>query len=185
MSEKTKYIIFTAGVNAQTIGRLREAIVNAHNSRCTEIYILLSSTGGDVHEGLNMGALLKSLPVKVVMHNIGQTDSVANVIFAAGDTRYATANASFLFHGVVLNLQSLQQLESQLNENHKNVIRMREDIAKYFSAYTGIDLAEVTSLMVDGATILSAEQAQLKGIIHDIRDPEIPIGTQVVAIGNA
>lgn len=28
-------------------------------------------------------------------------------------------------------------------------------------------------------------QAQLKGIIDDIRDPAIPVGTQIISIGNA
>jgi ATP-dependent Clp protease, protease subunit len=184
MSERTKYILFTAAVNAQTMGKLREAVIQAHNSRHTEIYILFSSTGGDVHEGLNMAAILKSLPLKIVMHNIGQTDSVANVIFAAGDTRYAQTNSNFLFHGVMLNLNTTQALESQLNEAHKNCIRMREDIAKNFATYAGIELAEVAALMADGATILNAQEAQLKGIIHDIRNPEIPVGSQITSIGN-
>jgi ATP-dependent protease ClpP protease subunit len=110
---------------------------------------------------------------------------VANVIFAAGDARYAQANASFLFHGVVITLGQPSVIESQLHENYKNAVRIREDIAKNFSAYTGIPLDEVTNLMVDGATILSAEQAQLKGIINSICDPEIPVGTHIVGIGNA
>ena len=185
MSEKTKYIVFTAGVSPQTIGKLREAIVQAVNGRYTELYILLSSSGGDVNEGLALAALLRSLPVKVVMHNIGQIDSVANVIFAAGHTRYAQANASFLFHGVLLNLNQTQMLESQLNEAYKNCVRLREDIAKYFSSYTGIDLAQVTALMVDGATILNAEQARAKGIVNEIGEPKIPAGTQIIGIGNA
>jgi hypothetical protein len=45
-----------------------------------------------VSEGLNLAAYMKSLPVKITTHNIGQTDSIANVIFAAGSVRYATPN---------------------------------------------------------------------------------------------
>ena len=184
MPDRTKYIAFTAAINAQTMGKLRDAVITAHNAHHTELYILLSSNGGDVHEGLNMAALLKTLPIKVTMHNISQIDSVANVIFAAGDARYGVANSSFLFHGVMMNSPSPQMSESQLDEAHKISIRLREDIAKNFSTYTGIDLADVTAFTAGGAAILNAEQAQLKGIIHDVCDPKIPAGTQVVAIGN-
>jgi len=179
-----KYIVFTAGVNAQTMASLRVAVIDALRSGCTEVYILISSGGGDVFEGLSMASLLKSLPIKVTMHNIGQTDSVANVIFAAGDVRHASPNASFLFHGVVITLGQPQLLESQLHESYKTAIRLREDIAKNFSTYSGVALDEVNNLMIDGATILSAEQAQLKGIIHSICEPDIASGADITAIGN-
>jgi ATP-dependent Clp protease protease subunit len=185
MADRIRYIVFTAGVNAQTAGQLMRALVEATNAGYTEIYLLLSSGGGDVFEGLSLASVIKSLPLKITTHNIGQTDSVANVIFAAGDIRYAVANASFLFHGVAMNPVPHAMIESQLHETYKNCIRFREDIAKNFSAYTGIALNEITELMIDGATILSAEQAQLKGIVHDVRDPGIPAGTQIVGIGNA
>src|SRR5258707_2894316 len=110
MSEKTKYIVFTASVTAQTISKLREAAVGAANARFTELYILISSNGGDVNEGLNIAALLRSLPPKIVMHNIGQTDSVSNVIFAAGHTPYAPTNASIPFHRGMVNLTQLHMM---------------------------------------------------------------------------
>jgi hypothetical protein len=69
MSEKTKYIVFTAGVNAQTIGKLREAVVTAANARFTDLYILISSSGGDVNEGLNI-AVKKDPSLQVFFNRI-------------------------------------------------------------------------------------------------------------------
>jgi ATP-dependent protease ClpP protease subunit len=97
----------------------------------------------------------------------------------------AKKTASFLFHGVRLSLPQCQLVESQLQEQYKNVIRMREDMIKHFSDYSGADLANVAELMVDGTAILSAQEALVKGIIHDIRDPVMPAGVQVTAIGNS
>ena len=34
------------------------------------------------------------------MHNVGQVDSSANVIFLAADERYASPHTTFLFHGM-------------------------------------------------------------------------------------
>ena len=39
--------------------------------------------------------------------------------------------------------------------------------------------------MISGATILSANEALGKAIIHEIRDAAIPPGSQIVSIGNA
>jgi len=182
----TKYIVFLADIQVAQVGKLRQAITDAVNDGATELYLAISSGGGSVVEGLAIAALLRGLPVEVTTHNIGQTDSVANVIFAAGKKRYATANASFLFHGVTqpfLNNPTLT--EPQVLESYKTIVRARESIALNFSTYTGMALLDVTSLMVDGATILPATEALKKTIIHGIQDLNIPKGAQIVTIGNA
>src|SRR5690554_2608812 len=63
------------------------------------IYIILSSTGGTVYSGIAVYNFIKALPVKVTTHNVSRVDSIANVVFLAGDERFAAPNASFLFHG--------------------------------------------------------------------------------------
>lgn len=95
----TQYIVFTADVQTAQAAKLRDALIQASNAG-NDICLLISSAGGHVSKGLNLAALMNSLPVQITTHNIGQTDSIANVIFAAGKIRYATANSSFLFHGV-------------------------------------------------------------------------------------
>jgi len=146
---------------------------------------MISSPGGDVTEGLNIAAFMRTLPAKIITHNIGQTDSVANVIFAAGTTRYATENSSFLFHGVSMNLEKQSLIESQLAELHKNAKRLRENIAAAFAAYTGLSIAATEELMISGGTILTAAEAKEKSIINDIRDAKIPAEVQFISIGNA
>jgi ATP-dependent protease ClpP protease subunit len=180
----TRYIAFTADVQTIQIGKLRDALTNAANAG-DDIYLFVSSGGGNVNEGLNISALMKTLPVKITTHNIGQTDSVANVIFAAGAPRYAMANASFLFHGVSMSYEKMSLIESQIEEQYKTVKRLRTDIATAFAAYTGVALADVENLMVSGATILTAAEAQGKGIINEVRDAKVPAGSQIVTIGNA
>jgi ATP-dependent protease ClpP protease subunit len=181
---KTKYVIFTAEVTRETVAKLREAVVSAFNKGTTDLHLWISSSGGDVLEGLTIASLIRALPIKVVTHNIGITDSVANVIFAAGNERLAKNTATFLFHGVTLSFPQCRLVESQLLEQYKNCTRMREHMIKNFSDYCGVDLTDVTTLMIDGAAILSAEEARQKGIVHTICDPDIPAGVQITAIGN-
>ena len=177
------YIVFTADVQTVQAAKLREAITKSSNAG-HDIYLIMSSGGGNVFEGLSLASFMKALPVGITTHNIGQIDSIANVIFAAGTHRYANANASFLFHGVSLHYERQDFIESQLEEQYKGVKRLRENIAAAYAAYTGMSIADAEVLMVSGATILPAAEALGKAIINEIRDARIPTGSQVVSIGN-
>jgi ATP-dependent protease ClpP protease subunit len=152
----TKYIVFTADVQKDQVAKLRTAITEAVNAGITEIYLAISSGGGNIMEGLAIAALIKSLSIDVKTHNIGQTDSVANVIFAAGRRRHANSHASFLFHGVSLPVnQNLS--EHQLLEMYEGVKRLRDAVSTGFSNYTGVPLSEVSDWMArSGGTIPAA-----------------------------
>jgi ATP-dependent Clp protease protease subunit len=180
-----QYIAFIADVQTPQIAKLREALTNAVNTRVEEIQLFISSSGGNVSEGLNIAAFMKTLPVRIVTHNIGQIDSIANVIFAAGSPRYAIQTSSFLFHGISWHFEKLDVIESQIEELRQNSVRSRENVAAAFAAYTGLTVEIANELMVSGATILTAAQARERAIINEIRNAEIPQGAQVISIGNA
>jgi ATP-dependent protease ClpP protease subunit len=182
-SRPIQYIVFTADVQAVQSAKLRNALTQASNAG-SDIYLIISSGGGNVLEGLGLASLMKALPVEIATHNIGQIDSIANVIFAAGSRRYANSHASFLFHGVSLHFEKVDLIESQLQEQHLQVRRLRESIAVAFATYTGLSVTDAEALMVSGATILSAQEALSKTIIHEVRDATIPFRSQVITIGN-
>lgn len=181
----THYIIFTADVQATQISKLRQAITESVNGGAKEIYLAISSNGGIVVEGIAIAALLRSLQINVITHNIGLIDSVANVIFAAGKQRFANKTSSFMFHGVSQNFNgSIAFSESQLWDLHKNTVRLRESIAENVSTYTGIVLTDISSLMISGDTILKSSEALTRKIIDGIKDFSIPAGSKIISIGN-
>src|ERR1035441_7580474 len=179
----TQYIVFTADVQTAQAAKLRNALTTVSNAG-DDIYLIISSGGGNVFEGLSIGAFMKTLPVAITTHNIGQIDSIANLIFSAGTKRYANPNSSFLFHGVSMHYEKQDFIESQLEDQHRQVKRMRENITAAIAAYSGLSITDVEPLMVSGTTILTAQEALSKTIIHEIRNAVIPPGSQVVAIGN-
>jgi ATP-dependent Clp protease, protease subunit len=179
-----QYIVFTADVQAVQAAKLRNALTTASNEG-HNVYLIISSGGGNVFEGLSIAAFMRTLPISITTHNIGQTDSIANVIFAAGSERYSNTHASFMFHGVSMHYEKQDLIEAQLQEQAQQIKRLRESIAVAFSTYTGIAVADAQALMLSGATILSAPEALSKTIIHEIRDAAVPPGSQVISIGNA
>jgi ATP-dependent Clp protease, protease subunit len=178
-----QYIVFTADVQIVQAAKLRNALTAAFNGG-NDIYLIISSGGGNVAEGLGLAAFMKTLPTEITTHNIGQIDSIAGVIFAAGSKRYANTQASFMFHGVTMHYEKADMIESQLQEQYRQIMRLRDSIAVAFANYTGLSVADVQALMVSGAAILSSSDALSKAIIHEVRDARIPPGSQVVTIGN-
>lgn len=179
-----QYIVFTADVQVQQAAKLRAALTQAANAQ-REIYLIISSGGGNVAEGLGLGAYMRTLPVMVSTHNLGQIDSIAGVIFAAGKKRYANTMASFMFHGVTMHYEKVDLIESQLKEQYSQIVRLRNSIATAFANYTGLNVADIENLMVSGATVMSAQDALSKTIIDEVRDAQIPPGTNdVITIGN-
>ena len=64
------------------------------------------------------------------MHNIGSIDSIANVIFLAGQKRYAAPNSSFLFHGIVMNFNAGGVGKALLKENLSRLDGMETRMAE-------------------------------------------------------
>jgi ATP-dependent Clp protease protease subunit len=178
-----QYIVFVADVQVIQAAKLRDAFTQASNAD-KDIYLMISSGGGNVFEGLSLAAFMKALPVNITTHNIGQIDSIAGVIFAAGSKRYSNTLASFMFHGVTMRYEKAEFIESQLEEQFRQIVRLRESIAIAFANYTGLNVADIHNLMVSASTILSAQEALGKSIIHEVRDAAIPPGSQIVSIGN-
>jgi len=180
----TTYILFTADVKTQHVAKLREALILASNAG-NDVYMLISSQGGDVPEGLNIAALMRLLPIKITTHNINHTDSVANVIFAAGTNRYANPQASFMFHGFSSHFKEGMEFgEIQLEDHLKSLKRMRESIAFGFANYAGLPVNDVEFLTGNAFVVLSAAEALKRSVIHGIRDAAVPAGSQIISIGN-
>ena len=146
------------------------------------LYFIFSSNGGDVTSGITLFNFLKSLPVKVVMHNIGSIDSIATVIFLSGTERYAVDNSSFLFHGVgvgvkvdtQMNLNSIQEVESRLKTD-------QDKIAGIIVSATKITKSEITGLFAQGES-KKLDFALEKGVIQETRECKVPNGEVLISI---
>jgi ATP-dependent protease ClpP protease subunit len=98
------YVSFSAEINPNTTQSLIALLSQQINLGVQEIYLLLSTQGGDVMSGINLYNVLRSLPAKLTTHNVGNVDSIGNAIFLAGHERYASRHSTFMFHGVGFNV---------------------------------------------------------------------------------
>jgi len=146
------------------------------------LYFLFSSPGGQVDAGIALYNFLRSLPAQIVMHNTGAIDSVATVIFLAGERRYAAKHSSFLFHGVQMQFGK----DSTAQPSH-----LKERLSRLES-----DESKITGIVAERSTLTEGEMRDLfregqskdvtfaieKNIIHEIRDPKIPRGAEFASI---
>src|SRR5450432_29081 len=134
-SEKIVYVNFFSKIDDASANKFMSAcaeIIKVESPTC--LYFLFASPGGSVDAGVAIYNYLRALPVRLVMHNSGAIDSIANVIFHAADERKATPHATFLFHGVGMELPEKAKLNtSQIKELLSQIKALEDKIAKILS----------------------------------------------------
>lgn len=176
-NQKTVYINFFDGIDPTKVNKFIQfttEVIKQHSP--TELYFFIASNGGDVDSGFVLYNFLISLQSKLIvtMHNTGTIDSIANVIFVGGQNRFAAPNASFLFHGVSMNLQGGCS-RTILKESLSRLEGMENRIAHTVSKHSKLTEAELTNLFLQGEG-KDVKFALDKEIIQEIKTPSVPQG---------
>lgn len=179
----TFYLSYVDGIDTERVKYVMNVCSNIINQvKPKSLYFLISSNGGDVDPGIALYNFLKSLPLKVVMHNIGSIDSIANVVFLAGKERYASKHTSFLFHGVNLTTKQPVQLGlNQLNEVTSRLKISQDKIAGIVCENTKITRNQIEKLFKEGKTE-GVRFALDKKLIDAEKPAEIPLGAPFLSL---
>jgi ATP-dependent protease ClpP protease subunit len=176
------YVSFSAEINAHTTESLIALCSQHVNQGVKEIYLMVSTPGGAVMNGLNLYNVLRAFPIKLITHNVGNVDSIGNAVFLAGEERYACQHSTFMFHGVGFSLPNATHFEEKsLRERLLSVLADQKRIGSIIGERTSLKKGEIGSLFKEART-KDADYARRVGIVHDIRDAEIPEGAPVFAL---
>ena len=177
----TLYVIFTAEVTPTTMERLSAVMVQAIEKQVAEVYLAISTPGGQVQAGIALYNTLRAMPFALTVHNIGSVNSMGNVIFLAGTTRYATAHSTFMFHGVGFEVQGPTRMDEKIvRERLDGLLADQSQMGKIITEGSSIAEDDVAELFRTQRTV-DALWAKDNGIIEDIRDFNIPPGNPVVS----
>jgi ATP-dependent Clp protease, protease subunit len=177
----TTYISFSAEVNVNTTENLIAVLAQQANQKVDHIYLLLSTPGGSVMHGLNLYNVMRAMPYKITTHNVGNVDSIGNVIFLAGEERFACAHSTFMFHGVGMDVAAHRLEEKNLQEILDSVLRDQERMGNILRERSQLNAGEISDLFREART-KDAAFAFEKGLISDIRDVNIPAGAPVLSL---
>jgi ATP-dependent Clp protease protease subunit len=175
----TVYISFSAEINAHTTESLIALFANEINQGKRDFYLMLSTPGGAVMNGLNLYNVLRGLPITLTTHNVGNVDSIGNAVFLAGQTRYACPHSTFMFHGVAFNFtQGVNLDERASREKLANILSDQKRIGSIIQERTTLTPKRVRGMFREARTIDSAFAAGC-GIVNEIRDVQVPVGCPV------
>lgn len=147
------YLMFTAEIGPVAMNNMVQYLVDLQRSGASKLTIAISSQGGNVVCGITIYNALRATPMKVVTHNIGNVDSIANAIFLAGSERHANESSTFMFHGVGFDSVAGERLEEKnLMEKLDTVRAEHERISKIISAHSGLEVAVCMDLFKEQRT---------------------------------
>lgn len=176
------YISFSAEIVPQTVEVLLGSVMNLVNQGHTEIHLLLSTPGGSVMHGITAYNVLRALPIKLITHNAGNVDSIGTVVYLAGEERYACPHSTFMLHGVALTTQSPQSFfERNLSEKLASVQADQARIKGVYTERANMTAEQAEAYFLGEATINAAE-AIARGLVHEIRQISIPVGSPVLQL---
>ena len=176
------YVSFSAKIVPQTTESLIAVMANLANTGATEVHLLLSTPGGSVMHGLTLYNVLKALPFKLVTHNVGNVDSIGNAVFLAGEARYACPHSTFMFHGVGFDSPADTRLEQKfLRERLDGIQADEKRIGGIIEERSSLNAADIENLFLEMKT-KDAAYAVGAGIVHEIRDVNIPPGAPVQSL---
>jgi ATP-dependent Clp protease, protease subunit len=182
MSE-TVYLTFHDNITLQSANRIITTstdILRQFNPKT--LYFAFSSGGGSVDSGITVYNFLKGLPCRLITHNIGSIDLIANAIFLAGKDRYSTPNAAFLFHGITWNFgQGTSLTYSQMQETLSRFDAAEQLFAGVIDVETKFSIQEVRDLFRQGQS-KGPDFALAKGVIHEIKEFEVLPGSEVFSV---
>lgn len=176
------YVSFSAEIVPNTTESLIALMANLANLGAKEVHLLLSTPGGNVMHGLNLYNVLRSLPLKLITHNVGNVDSIGNAIFLAGEERYACPHSTFMFHGVGFDAPPGMRLEQKfLKERLDGILADEKRIGAIIEERSSLNATDVEALFREMQT-KDATFAASHGIVHEIRDVNIPPGAPIQSL---
>ena len=111
MADSQFYLVGMIG--AQTVPALIQSVSDRVGKGARSVLLAISSPGGNIYWGVTAYNFLRGLGIEVITHNVGQVDSVAAVIYSAGDRRLSVPDARFVIHGVSLTFEGTNVMVSE------------------------------------------------------------------------
>jgi ATP-dependent Clp protease protease subunit len=176
------FVSFSAEIVPKTIETLLATMANLTNQGYREIHLLLTTPGGSVMHGIAAYNVLRGLPITLVTHNVANVDSIGTVLFLAGERRYACRQATFMLHGVAFSVATPTNFfEKNLGERLASVRADQERIKAIYHDRAGINPNDAEHFFL-GEVTMSAGDAVNRGLVHELRDVQVPAGSPVLQL---
>lgn len=130
------------------------------------IRIIIASPGGSLEVEQTLVAIMEASATPVWCIAIGMCASAASMIYLAGHKRFATRNASWMFHqGGCDNLEgSYQQIMSFMAKYQMDI----EEMAEFYKTHTQFPEELIEAKLMEGDWYIGIDEAVSNGIVHEV-----------------
>ena len=165
-------IHFMRSVTADTLAELQNVALSAIKDRATEIRLHISSDGGTNDHAFAAYNFLRSLPVPVITHCIGNIESMSVLVYLAGEKRLIVPHGRVKIH-------PLHWGFGQANVDHDRLAEYVDSLDFDANRYADIfeertegakDAVDVRDHLAGKARLLDAKGAVASGIATEIAD---------------
>lgn len=170
-------IHFMRSINAETLVLLQNVTLCAIKEGATELQIHVSSEGGANDQGFAAYHFLRSLPVPVTMHCIGNVESMAVVMFLAGKRRLIVPEGRIKIHAMHWGFPGGNVDHDRLAEYLDSLSFDAVRYARIFEERTkgAEQILDVREHLAGKARLLNAAAAVAAGIAHEVAEAAIPV----------
>jgi len=175
------FMMFSAPINGQIANAFMTQLANLVAQNATKLIIAMNSPGGDVALGMAMYNTMLAMPFSISTHNVGNVDSIANIVFLGGSERFACPQATFMFHGIGFQGNANERLEEKaLQEKLDIVLTGHKRLSSIIASRTNkLSILQGMRLFKEQRT-RDAAWAKASGIVDDVRDFVYPTGSNIL-----
>lgn len=168
------YIGFNAAIDRKAAEQLVIMVNDAAGRHgFKEINLCLSSIGGILDQTYYAYNMIEAIQAKLITWNTGNIQSAANLLFLAGDERYATDGSTFFFHQTGYDPPPGRLTTKLLSERLKAAQSDDARSAGIIAAKTGKPLQDVQSWQ-NTELVMNTVEAHAHGLIHGVRKLVLP-----------
>jgi ATP-dependent Clp protease protease subunit len=150
--------------------------LSALREGASEIWLHFASEGGQTFQGFAVYSFLRSLPVPLTVHNLGNVESISLVVYLAGETRRVCPQGRFLIHPLHWNFEAGRVDHARLREY---VGKLDNDLRRYVEIFeertAGASAPISVGEHLSGSERLIPATASISaGIAHEVTEASIP-----------
>lgn len=177
---KQVHALFAGVIDQIAVQRLSNALSIASQQGVQEVHLLFQTTGGNIADGVCLYNIFQSVPMQIVLYNVGTIASIGVIAYLGADERKTSANATFMIHKTMFSpvAATVDRLQSAANAAALDDQRIEAILHKHIKlAQEKWDVHKVADLW------LSAKEALDAGISDAISDFSPPVGEQFYYVG--
>lgn len=169
-------IHFLRSIDPASLGSLQNVVLSALRDGATELHVHLSSDGGTNDQGFAIYHFLRSLSVPITMHCIGTVESMAVIMYLAGETRLIVPHGKIKIHPMHWSFSSGTIDHGRLSEYVDSLDFDAKRYAEIFDERTNpaTERIDVRAHLAGKAILLDAKSACEVGIASSVMDAQIP-----------